>query len=262
MLIVAVTRWGRPPAEEAGALAPLVDLAIYDLKLKLAGPLPLVLTRTADPDAAARLVDALRARGHGAVSCDLAEVPGSAELPAPKSYAFETEGLTLANPSWPAARALPYRDLLALLLVRATVVEETTTTTSKKTFSAGRAIATSGLMMRKKTKVASRSRTESHERVLYLVDRAGQRIRLCEGRLQHQGLGAEIAPTRMQNFTALIDELRRRAPGARFDDSLATRLRPATTLAHASPTGAGRSNASEIDLAVHLIVIGMVSEQL
>lgn len=262
MQVVAVTRWARPPAEEAGALAPLVGLAAYDLKLKLAGPLPLVLARTEDPEETARLLDSLRARGHGAVSCDLAEVPSAADLLAPRSYTLEADRLTLANPAWPAGRALPYRDLVALILVRSTEVEESTVTTSRKTFSPGRALATGGLMMRKKTKVASRSRTESHERVLYLVDRAGERVRLCEGRLQHQGLGQQIAPTRTQNFTLLIDELRRRAPGARVDDRLATRLRPATTPAHASRTGTGRSNASEIDLAVHLLVIGILSEQL
>ena len=74
MYVVAITRWAQPLEQEAVVLAPLLGMAAYDLKLRLAGPLPAVFARAPELARARELLAALRARGHGAVACDLARV--------------------------------------------------------------------------------------------------------------------------------------------------------------------------------------------
>ena len=264
MYVVAITRWARPVDQEVVALAPLVGLAPYDLKLRLGGPLPAVFARERDTGRARELLAALRDRGHGAVACDLDRVPNSAEMTSPRSYCFEPEALLGHDPAW-GERRMPYAEVVGLIHASAATSEQTSSVTKQRKFSMGRAALTGGIAMRKTTTTDKRSQSEDREQVLYIV-RKGARDPwlLTESRLRHQGLADRVRPTSAENFGILIELLRERMPAALFDDRLRRRPRKANSLT-VSGTSAHKvtemSNASETDLAMHLIVVAHLTGQ-
>lgn len=264
MYVVAITRWAQPVEQEVAALAPLLGVAPYDLKLRLAGPLPAVFAREPDPARARQLLAALRNRGHGAVACDLARVASSAEMTCPRSYAFEADALAALDPAW-GKRLMPYADVVALIVASAATIEQTSSVTKKRKFSLGRAALTGGLAVRKTVTTEKRSTADEREQVLYVIRNSGRDPWLLrERRLRHQGLGDRVRPTSAENFATLVELLREHAAKALFDDRLLRRPRKADTVS-VSGTSAHRvteaSNAAETDLAVHLIVVGHLTGQ-
>ena len=125
MYVVAITRWGPPLETELAHLASEVGETAYDLRRRLAGPLPVLLARVDFPTRAAQLVAMLRGRGHGAVACDEARVARSEQMLSPNSYLFEGELLNLSHPSW-GTRPLRVAALTALVVARTHVVEQKT----------------------------------------------------------------------------------------------------------------------------------------
>ncbi len=265
MVIVAITRWGQPVEQEALALAPLSSLAAYDLKLRLAGPLPVVFERVPDAQRARQLLVALRARGHGAVACDLARVASSEQMTSPRSYELGAHAFVALDPAW-GQRQMPYVDLLALIRANSATIEQSSSISKRKKLSLGRAAMTGGLVMRKSTTTDQRSTAEEREQVLYLIRDNGQDpMLLRERHLRHQGLGALVKPTSLENFGTLVARLRQEAPQALYDDRLVTHRRKTgiTQLAgSAAQKVTSSSNASENDLAVHLIAVAHLKGQL
>ncbi len=265
MYVVAITRWARPAEQEVAALAPLSTLAVYDLRLRLAGPLPVVFERVADAERARQLLGALRQRGHGAVACDLTCVPGSEQLTSPRSYELAADAFVALDPAW-GRRLMPYGDLLALIRANSASIEQSSSMTKQKKLSLGRAAMTGGLVMRKTSTTDERATTEEREQVLYLIRKTGRDpMLLRERHLRHQGLGEQVKPTSLENFASLVVVLRQRAPQVLYDDRLATHRRKTsiTSLAgSAAHQVTSSSNASENDLAAHLIAVAHLKGQL
>jgi len=265
MYVVAITRWARPVEQELAALAPLLGLAAYDLKLRLTGPLPVVFQRVTEVERAREVLAALRLRGHGAVACDLAYVPSSEEMPSPRSYQLRADALVALHPAW-GERSMAYGDLLALIRAKAAKVEQSSSTTKQKKLSLGRAALTGGLVMRKSTTTHDRAEVEEREQVLYLIRNTGRDpMILREQQLRHQGLGEQVKPTSLENFVTLLAVLRQRAPQALYDDRLVTHRRKASMIAVAGTAASqviSSSNASENDLAAHLIAVAHLKGQL
>jgi len=263
--VVAVTRWARPIDQELAALAPLAELAAYDLRLRLAGPLPVVFRQVADADSARELLAALRGRGHGVVACDLAFVPSSATMTTPRSYRLTDRELIAIHPAW-GERPLAFGEILALIRAKAARVKQTSSTTKDKKLSLGRAVVTGGLAMRKSTTQRQRTEVEEREQVLYLIRRTGRDpFLLREQQLRHQGLGPQVKPTSLENFTTLVALLQQRAPHALYDDRLVTHRRKTAMTGLAGSTAeqvTSSSNASDTDLAAHLIAVAHLEGQL
>ena len=83
--------------------------------------------------------------------------------------------------------------------------------------------------------------------------------------LRHDGLGDRRQATRLLNFVAMVEALRARAPHALYDERLLKQRRK-SSLSSTAGTAQGRvvtsSNASENDLAAHLLAIGHLKGQL
>lgn len=265
MYVVAIVRWARPLEQELAALAPLLGMVAYDLKLRLGGPLPVVFAREADPARARELLAALRKRGHGAVACDLTKVPSAAEMTAPRTYELAADAFVGAAPAWGEAR-MPYAEIVALIHANVATIERTQEVTKDRKFSLGRAALTGGIAVRKEVEKKSVASSEDREQVLYVVHESGRDPwLLCEQRLRHRGLGERVRPTAGENFATLVQLLRARAPHALYDDRLLRRLRKTDTVSVSGPTArkvTEISNASETDLAMHLIVVGHITGQL
>ena len=138
---------------EAAALAADLGTTAYEERLKLVAGLPAIVLTSADPAPARALLEKLRARRHGAVLCDAAEVVPSGAMVPLRRFTFEPDALVAADV--PGAR-LPYDDILGIFRASHQTRTETRTETKSKQFSAGRALLTGGLLV---TKNVSRDET-------------------------------------------------------------------------------------------------------
>lgn len=269
--VVAITRLSPQAATDAGrgaeaqALAPLLGMGAYELRVALAGGMPLVLATTTDAARAKEILVALRGRGHGAVACDDASVEGSDAMVSPRGFSLRPHAF-VGELAGGGQAELAWSDLLAMFVATHLRSEATTTEASQKKFSMGRAALTGGLVMSKTTTKTAHRAAEEREPVLYLVHRQGHgHFLLAESRLRYGGLGERRGPAAHDNFRILIELLRERAPHALFDDRLLTQKRAAGSL---SVSGAAKSrtiassNAGETDLAVHLLAVAHLQAQL
>ena len=267
MFLVALTRWQNPSPEtlsaEVTALGPLLGRGAYELRLELSRPPPVVLLETTDVGLARSLLASVRGRGHGAVACDAASVTSSESMLRPKTFVLGSEAVTLSRPGTPDRQAR-YAELLALIVATHARQDETSEEVREKKLSLGRAALTGGLVRSKTSSVTRSATTVETERVLYALDRSGSGHALfCETRLHYSGLGAAMKKSSSESFTALVAELRARAPSARFDDRL-LKSRTGSSL-NLSRTSASRtlstSNAADVDLAVHHLAVAFLQGQ-
>jgi hypothetical protein len=270
MYIVAVTRWGRPLQEEIADLSALLGMQPYDLRLRLAGPLPVVVARLSDPERARDLLGKLRERGHGAVACDGDKILASDRMMTPRTFELGETSMTVIEPTQRTDR-IPYSQLLALVHARLETETRLTTTSESRKFSAGRAVMTGGIVFSKKVSKQVRDQESEYEQVMYLFRRSGKdHLILRQNVLRYSGLGSEIGHSTAENFSRLVKAIRKRAPEALYDDRLLTRKRR-STVDSMSKTKADRnrsvesvstSNVQETDLAAYLIAVAHHGGQL
>ena len=264
MFIVAISRWGRPFLEETAALAPLLGLAPSDARLVLAGPLPIVVARKEAEEDTRQLLAALRDRGHGAVACEADRVISSEAMISPRTLDFGDASLLATDPTG-GRHELPYAEILALIRATRSSTTESSAVT-KKQFSLSRTVLTGGLVRSRRVMAERASIASESEQVLYVIRRSGQEpLLLRERQLQYGSLGNRIARTVAENFAAVVSLLRSRAPDALHDDRLVTRRRASRDVGASGPAARrvySSSNASESDLAAHLIAISHLQQQL
>jgi hypothetical protein len=268
MFVVAVTRWAGPLDPVIPQLSPLLGLTPYETRLRLAGPLPVVLGRRFDPAAAERLVTLLRRGGHRLVARTLESVGFADALLQPRDLVLEGAALKVRelDPGRPPL-PLPYGEILGLVRAVCVQEEQHRTTETKKKFSPGRAVATGGLMMRKKETLHRLETAGEREQLLYLFSLGAPPVLLRELRLRYAsaGLGQRLSATTGENFATLVRLLRERAPGAFFDERLALQPRRGSLTAaggNALHQVEASSNQAEVDLTAHLLVQAHLEGQL
>ncbi len=265
MHVVAVTRWGSPLQEELPELAARLGIVAYDLRLRLAGGLPVVFARLEDGMEAAGHVEFLRARGHGAVACDAEAIPGPEDQLVPVD--FELTATALRGISTRGRRfELPYAEIAALVHVACVTSAEHIVTTQEKKFAPGRAVLSGGMVLRKKVDRVDKTVTEEQEQMIYMFCPSDPVPCVCkELTLRYEGLGDERQLATVQNFATLSKRLRTLAPHAFYDQRLLTHKRRADISVFA---GSARerwietSSARENDLAAFLLVRGYLEGQL
>lgn len=269
MFLVAVTRWGSDIGPQLPALAEQLGVFAYDLRMRLAGPLPVIVARFAEGPAASSLMATLRGWGHGAVGCDLDKVPSAASMHQPRRFEFTDDLLRTRDRAQVEAEvraAEVYALIHALVLTDHQQTQERTT----KKFSASRAVLTGGMAVTKKTSSTARmTESESEERIyVFRRDFTGPMI-FCQRELDYAGLGDAKGHSSHESFAALTRRLREFCPAARYDDQLRSSRRKASfegvsvsTGAKGKMTTATSSNASAVDLAAYLILVGLARGQL
>jgi hypothetical protein len=263
VFVVAVTRWARPFDQELAVLAPILKVVQYDLRLRLAGPLPVVVAQRLEEDFAKELLAVLHERGHGAVACDASRISGSDQMFTPVAFAFDSTSFNVLDKE---QRQVPYADILAMVQAASARTATQATTTKKKKFSLTRTAMTGGLVRSKKVSEESRAESVERQQVLYLFQRGQQNpIFLSESQLQYSGLGDQMKVASTENFSNMVAILRGQAPAAFYDDSLARHPRTSGQVqisGSANDQKIVQSNASENDLAAHLIVLAHLQQQL
>lgn len=240
-MFLAITRLPEDPASLARAAA-ITGLAPADTARLLTGTLPRVLLRGA-PEGV-RLAAELEAVGFGAFAAEPSAIPTDRDRLVARNLTFSPEGF-VALDGRGQPQACPATAIAAFLRgVRQVESSETVKTTERK-LDLGKALLTSGLMITKKVETTSERRTSSREPFLLVQRNDGQpAIMLYEQRLNYQGLGPSLQPSRTANFLALLERLRALAPTAPLDDRI---LRPGY-LAGLPPL-----SADPADLALFLV---------
>ena len=254
--VVALTELRGPLEDEATALAADLGCTAYDARMLLAPGIPAILRRTPDREAALQLLAKVRARGHGAVACDLSAVASSDAMTVMHRFRLGETEVTLDDD--PDAR-LPYEDIVALVPAVHRSRTDTTTVTHETKLSVGRALMTSGLSMSKTVTKTSHATTEARERVLYVFRQGGATPWLLhEHGTVWAGHGQPLAPSEAENFRITVATLRSRAPGASFDDRLVGRKATperAALSGGSSSTTVKTSSESGVDLLAHLLAM-------
>lgn len=240
-MFVAVARIPDDPASLPQAAA-IAGLAQVDATRLLTGTLPRVLVRGTKEGP--RLVAALGAAGFIAFAAEPSAIPTDRHRVVARNLTFTPGGIVVVDLRG-QEQACPATSIAALLRgIRHLESSETVKHTEHK-LDIGKAILTSGLAITKKVEVTSERRTSSREPFLLIQRSDGQpAIILYEQRLNYQGLGAGLQPSRAANFLALIERLRALAPAAALDERM---LRPGF-LAGLPPL-----SADPADLALFLV---------
>jgi hypothetical protein len=257
MYVVAITELRGTLEDEAAALAIDLGCTAYDARMLLAPGMPAPVRRTPDREPALDLLSRLRARGHGAVACDLDAVVSSDAMTSMRRFRLGETGVGLDDR--PDAR-LPYEDVIALIPAVHRSRTDTETVTREKKLSIGRALLTSGLSMSKTVTKQAHAAIEERESVLYAFRRSGATPWILrEHGTVWTGHGQPLATSAAENFRIAVATLRARVPAAAFDDRLVTRRAPERAALSGGPstTSVKTSSDAGIDLLAHLLALSL-----
>ncbi len=223
MYLVVLHDWKMEEGAVAMFVAEKLGTVAFEACQKLAGGSPVVIATFADQDHACALVDGLTQEGLPAFLIDTEVVRKNQSACYVHRFALGEEALKVESRDGESCR-IEYGtiDLLLVAICKAGEIQTKGTETSRK-FSLGKTLLAGGLPMTKQVKtdkiVTVEERDESlwlytHERALFIFDRP---------LMNYAGLGEAMQLTRDLNFAYLKKNLKRLAPGARFDDRLLKR---------------------------------------
>jgi hypothetical protein len=233
--LVTIVTLATPVEAEAKALAADLGTIAYEERMKLSAGFPAIVLATADGAVAQELLAKLRARRHRALVCRASDVVQAAAMIQMRSFELDGDGLEAG------AERLPWSDISVLIRARHTSHTATTEIVKQKKFSAARAVLTGGLIMRKTETRTVAAKAQDNEQVLYLFRSSGATPWLLrEHATNYSALGAALSPIASRNFALVVDQIRARAPNAKFDDTLVR-----------------RTAIDDVDLFAHLIATGL-----
>lgn len=142
---------------------------------------------------------------------------------------------------------LPYTDVYLLLRGAGIVSQMEVEQSTKKKFSPGRAVATGGLMMRKKVKTVTTNTTQERQPFCHVYAPEHPPIVLRQADMDYSSLGENLQLSHDANFNWICTQLSQRCPAAQWDERLQTRPGLAQIL------GAAFDPERYLDLAISLI---------
>lgn len=228
MIAIAICALGGSIDAEAPHLARDLAIAVYDARLKLSQPPPMIVARTSDAAVARDLHAKLRARGHDAVAIDESDIAAPFSVRACRfgESAFESD-----------AERFAYGDIALLVRAVQTTRSETTARVTERKLRPAAAIATGGLILSKKVTRDEKRITQDREELLYVFGARRAPWVVAERGTIYSSL-ENVAASQRENFVRVVEMIRARAPHAAFDERLlahrAIADRPEITLrAHA-----------------------------
>lgn len=253
--IVALTALRSSVEDEAPRLAADLGTTPYDTALLLRSPPPVPLLRTEDRARALALLSRLRERGHDAVACDVSAVVPADAMVHVRSFRLELDALLVATTTTASDR-VAWGEIVALVRAMHRTRTESEEKNAERKFSIGRAALSGGVLMTKTMTSTTKHASEEREQVLYVYRRGATPLLVTQSRARYDGLGTELRPSQIENFTTLIRLLRERAPDALYDERLLA-PRPGLDRVRAGATsGSVTATSSDgIDLLAHLIAL-------
>jgi hypothetical protein len=231
MYIVAIDDLGDDREGIARALSEALGTIYYDalVRVSVPGKGPLIVAAYAEKNIALEKTEKLRVAGFRTLVLGQNEVETDGESTIVRRFLFGDAELEVEARTGDAVR-IGYN--LIDTIIRGTRIVQTmeTETMKEQKFAAGRAIITGGLMTTKTVKVTQQSRTDVREGFIYFYPGKLRPLVFLESELLYDSLGSALRPTRVANFAFVLEELRRRRPGAVYDDRLLSKAGQARLL--------------------------------
>lgn len=224
MYFLAIHNLPEDRAVFAPALASALGITAYEasVRLRISGSGPLVIATFGERPAADEASRKLKASGLTTVMISSEEASSSQREFPVRTFRFNSRTLHVESRQ-KETLAVDYQKIF--LIIRGTGMKQGTTTeiTKERKFDLGKAVLSGGLVISKTVKTTEQKITEEREGFLFVYAYGVLPLVFREGALDYSSLGLALQPSRAANFTALLAELRRRAPQACFDDRLTTR---------------------------------------
>jgi hypothetical protein len=224
MQIVAIDNMQGDLVQRAKELAVVLGVTPYETRARLGIPSggPAVVANFANHDLAATCVKSLSAANFDTLCLDSAELENDQNRFIVLRLNFTAESLHVWDRSGEQL-TLNYSDIVLLLRGAGIVNSVQCETITKKKFAVGRALATGGLMMRKKVTTTSQSVASERQPFCHIYAKGFPAIVLHQDILDYTVLGCECKVSRGENFNWICTELRRLCSSACWDDRLQTR---------------------------------------
>lgn len=249
MQIVAIDNIKGDVAQLAKELAAVLGVTAYEARsrVNITGGGPAVVASFANDDLALSCVASLVGAGFDTLCIDRAEVENDQNRFVVRKLNFSSEALQLWNQGGEQL-TLNCADIALLLRGAGIVSCVQSETVTKKQFAVGRALATGGLLMRKKVSTTNQSVTSERQPFCHLYVEGLPTVVLRQDLLDYTALGCACKLSRSENFNWICTELRRLCGGACWDERLNTRPGVAQLL------GPVFNPEVDLDLAISVVV--------
>lgn len=233
------------------ALAEATDKSLYEVRARLSSPEggPAVVANFGEIEPAWAFAGRLRANGVAPIQINPEDVESDAQRFLVRTFHLGERSVTVTSRRGDTVE-MPYREIRLILRgVRIESRRELQTTESRK-FSAGRALMTGGLIVRKTTRKLQQVVTEERDDFLHVYGEKGEGkppLVFRASAITYQSLGHALQPSITANFSYLVNALRQAAPQATYDERLVNRQARARVL------GPSLSESSHLDIAVSLL---------
>lgn len=209
MPLLAIVRIESDPAAATQAIASLAKCTAYDARMRLAAGLPAVVARI-DAVVAATAVETLAASKVGAVVVD-DPIPSRSNRLCAQTIGL---GAGVVKYTSRSGESRLMKDEEIWLILRGVRSSSSTTKTTEK-------VARPAMKGGVRTESVSKSSTkEQLENLVLIYTGDGACIEIAEQEMQWTSLGDKRQLSGPANVTWIAGELQRRAPKARYDDSL------------------------------------------
>ncbi len=248
MHVVAIYGLKEDKESRAGILARSLGVTELEAlsRLRAPGSGPVIVRIFADRDPAGRLAGQLESGGFHTVVLGSAEIEAEAGRLMARRFALDAQQLQVGSTDG-GKFAVACRDIEVILRGTGITTRTETETTKKRSLSLGMAVLTGGLIMTKTTKTVREITTGEREGFLAVYAGDGSIFDFRENLVSFESLGPQMKQSRSENFSYLAAELRRRCPGAAYDERLLSRAGQAALL------GPTLSPEKHIDVATALL---------
>jgi hypothetical protein len=222
MHVVAIDGWKEESNEFAQAVADALGIMPFEARQRMIGGGPAVVASFADPQQALALEKKLIQRGIATLVIDSTTVLTRGGNSMVRRFVLRGWSLHIESADGQSTE-IPYEEINMIVPCTSITEHSETKTVTERKISIGKTLLSGGIPMMKKVERKEDVTTEEREKVLFL--RAGNRPLFVfrQNAMSYDGLGAAMKLSRELNFSYLISELRRLAPGAVFDDRLLNR---------------------------------------
>jgi hypothetical protein len=231
MNVVAIHRVQDDTQDAAVRLAALMGVTVYEAlaRLRAPGTGPKIVAVFAEHDQAAQLAGKLKSGGFHSAILTAGEIETESHRRIVKKFTLGDQELGVET-AGDGSLMVSYGDVEVIL--RGTEMGHTTEiqTSKEKSLSLGRAVLTGGIMISKTKKTVREVTTSQREAFFGLYVREGPPLLFRERTLLYETLGPALKLSGAANLLFLLNELRRRCSGARYDERLLNRAGQAALL--------------------------------
>jgi len=248
MDVVAIYQLSGSTEELARNLAAALGVTAYEARprVNIPGGGPAVVASFAASAQAQECAARLNAAGFKTLVLQPEEVETDANRLLVRSIHFCPDALKFTSHTGQQAD-LPYSEVSLLLRGAGIITQVEVEQHTKKKFSPGRAVATGGLMMRRKVRTVTTSTSQERQPFCHVYAAGHPPMVLRQADMDYSSLGDNLQLSQDANFSWICAELRRRCTAARWDERLQTRPGLAQVL------GAAFDPERYLDLAISLI---------